>query len=286
MLTSKQFAKLYPHCEDPDGWVNAMISLFNKYEINTPKRQAAFISQCGHESGGWRVFSENLNYSAKALDIIFPKYFKKAGRNALDYARQPEKIANVVYSNRMGNAGEQSGDGWKYRGRGPIQLTGFTNYNNFSKAMHVDVTYDPSVVATNKEIAILSAIWFWHNNNLNMFADDEDIKGLTKAINGGYNGLEDRIQHYKDAIAILDDSPIFDFINSVTHKSNHSIVIEGVLRYGSNGDGVKVIQEALGLKADGIFGKDTEKRVKEWQRTNGLFVDGIVGPKTIEKLIG
>ena len=124
MLTTENFAELFPNCEDPEGWVTAMNTAFPKYGIDTPRRIASFVAQCGHESGGWRTFSENLNYSAKALDAIFGKYFKRAGRDAQDYHRQPEKIANVVYANRMDNGDTDSGDGYRYRGRGPIQLTG------------------------------------------------------------------------------------------------------------------------------------------------------------------
>ena len=147
MLTTAQFSKLFPNCKDPAGWVDAMNEVFPKYGIDTPKRIASFVAQCGHESGGWRVFSENLNYSAKSLDAVFGKYFVRAGRNAEDYARQPEKIANVVYANRMDNGDADSGDGWKYRGRGPIQLTGKANYSAFAADMDVDVIDNPDLVS-------------------------------------------------------------------------------------------------------------------------------------------
>lgn len=203
MLNSTQFKKLYPDCADPDAWVNAMNDLFPKYEINTPNRIASFIAQCGHESGGWRVFSENLNYKADALNSLFGKYFAKAGKNAADYAKQPEKIANLIYADRMGNGNTASGDGFKYRGRGPIQLTGKANYVAFSKDMGIDVVSNPDLVATDKKVALMSAIWFWNKNGLNKFADSADIKGMTKKINGGFIGLEERIAHYNDAIALL-----------------------------------------------------------------------------------
>ena len=160
MLTSSQFKELFPNCKDPDGWVDAMNEVFPKYEINTPERIASFIAQCGHESGGWRVFSENLNYSAKALDAIFGKYFKRAARDSEPYHRQPEKIANVVYANRMDNGDTDSGDGWKYRGRGPIQLTGKKNYSSFAEDMDVDVVDNPDMVSEDKETALMSAIWY------------------------------------------------------------------------------------------------------------------------------
>lgn len=284
MLTSDQFAKLFPNCKDPKGWVDAMNEVFPKYDINTPARQAAFIAQCGHESGGWRTFSENLNYSAKALDAIFGKYFAKAGRDASEYERQPEKIANVIYANRMGNGNTESGDGYKFRGRGPIQLTGHDNYSNFCADMGVDIMDNPDEVATNKELALMSAIWFWNKNKLNQYADSGDIKTMTKRINGGYIGLEDRIKHYKEAMEMFgEDGGDHD---SEADDDHEDFELEGLLRVGSRGEGVQMIQEALGIGADGIFGKGTEAAVKKWQSQNGLSADGIVGPKTFEKLIG
>lgn len=284
MLSVEQFKKLYPGNKDPQGWVDAMNEVFPKYDITTPQRIAAFIAQCGHESIGWTAFSENLNYSAKSLNAVFPKYFIKAGRNADEYARQPEKIANIVYANRMDNGDTASGDGWKYRGRGPIQLTGKVNYKSFAKSMGVDVVQNPDLVATDKKIALMSAIWFWNSRNLNDLADKSDIKGMTKKINGGYIGLEDRIKHYEDAIKCLGETPAVP--DKVDDSDKVEFEIDGLLRRGSKGDGVKMIQEALGIGADGIFGKGTEAAVKKWQSENGLTADGIVGPKTLEKLLG
>lgn len=283
MLTSQQFGKLFPNCKDPEGWVEVMEEVFPKYEINTPARQAAFIAQCGHESGGWRAFSENLNYSAKALDAIFGKYFKRAGRDANEYHRQPEKIANVIYANRMGNGDTESGDGYKFRGRGPIQLTGHDNYSNFCSDMGVDIMDNPDEVAEDKELALMSAIWFWNKNGLNRYADSGDIKTMTRRINGGYIGLEDRIKHYKEAMEMFGEDPE-DHDSEV--DDDEDFELEGLLRRGSRGEGVKLVQEALGLGADGIFGGGTEKAVKAWQAENGLSADGIVGPATFEKLIG
>lgn len=282
MLTSSQFKKLFPNCKDPDGWVDAMNEVFPKYEINTPKRIAAFIAQCGHESGGWRTFSENLNYSAKSLDAVFGKYFVRAGRDANDYARQPEKIANVVYAGRMGNVND--GDGWKYRGRGPIQLTGHDNYAAFSKDMDVDAVDNPDQVAEDKTVALMSAIWFWNKNGLNKYADDGDIKTMTKRINGGYIGLEDRIHHYKEAIEMLGHEA-----GECDHKvddDDHADAEDyGVLRKGMRGEGVKIMQEALGIGADGIFGPGTERALKNWQSEHDLVADGICGPATFAKLL-
>mgnify|MGYP001309684552 CR=1 FL=1 len=286
MITVEQFKKLYPNAKDHAGLVAAMSELFPKYEINTNQRIAAFIAQCGHESGGWTVFSENLNYSAKSLDAVFPKYFKNAGRNAAEYAKQPEKIANVIYAGRMGNV--NPGDGYKYRGRGPIQLTGKDNYTNFSKSMGVDVVNNPDIVSTDKRTALLSAIWFWNKAGLNSLADKNDIKTMTKKINGGYIGLEDRIKHWEDAMKLLGSTPASKPVSTVTKEEDSDTVVEfpKVLRRGMKGDAVKVIQTALKLVADGDFGPGTEAAIKKWQKSHGLVADGVVGPITLEKILG
>jgi putative chitinase len=247
-------------------------------EINTPRRIAAFIAQCGHESGGWRTFSENLNYSAKALNVIFPKYFERAGREAEDYHRQPERIANVIYANRMGNGDILSGDGWRYRGRGPIQLTGYYNYVNFSGDMGIDADVDPDMVSEDKEVALLSAIWFWNKNNLNRYADDGDIKTMTRRINGGYIGLEDRIHHWEKALEMMGVESLED--DGTVNDGEFSLI-----KRGMRGESVALLQEALGLDNDGIFGPGTEKALKRWQLENGLISDGIAGPMTLNKLI-
>jgi putative chitinase len=205
LITAEQFRTLFPRAQDHQGWVDAMNNVFPLYEINTPQRVAAFLAQCGHESGGWTVFEENLNYSAKGLMGIFRKYFPdEATANA--YARQPEKIANKVYANRMGNGPESSGDGWRYRGRGPIQLTGSANYKAFAQEMFEDwenLYANPDWVTADRDFALMSAIWFWNKNKLNVQADNGDIKLMTKKINGGYIGLDDRIKHYNEAIHLL-----------------------------------------------------------------------------------
>jgi len=205
MLTAEQFYHLFPRAQDPQGWVDSMNNVFPNYELDSPKRIAAFLAQCGHESGGWTVFEENLNYSAKGLMGIFKKYFPDEA-TATAYQRQPEKIANKVYANRMGNGPESSGDGWKYRGRGPIQLTGKDNYRAFAKEMFDDwenLFNNPDWVNADRDFALMSAIWFWNKNKLNREADAGDIKTMTRKINGGYIGLEDRIKHYEEAIHLL-----------------------------------------------------------------------------------
>jgi putative chitinase len=205
MITLQSFHKLFPNCTNPQGWVTAMESVLPSYDINTPQRVAAFLAQCGHESGGWTKFEEGLNYSAERLVVVFKKYFPTAN-SAIPYHRKPEMIANRVYAGRMGNGSPESGDGYKYRGRGPIQLTGKSNYTSFAKAMVDDwqtIIDNPDLVSQDKEIALKSAIWFWNTNKLNQYADVGDIKTMTRIINGGYNGLEDRIHHYEDAIKLL-----------------------------------------------------------------------------------
>ena len=205
MITAEQFHKLFPRNPEPELWAASMAEVFPTYEINTPQRIAAFLAQCGHESAGWTVFQENLNYSAQGLRKVFPRYFP-TDELANAYAKQPEKIANRIYGGRMGNGPESSGDGYKYRGRGPIQLTGHDNYLAFAKDMFDDwqnLFDDPDWVTEDKDFALMSAIWFWNKNKLNVQADAGDIKLMTRKINGGYIGLEDRIAHYNEAIHLL-----------------------------------------------------------------------------------
>jgi putative chitinase len=176
-----------------DKWADAIQATCDKFEINTPERQAGFIAQCAHESGMFKAVKENLNYSDKALLGVFPKYFN--ADNVASYARQPEKIANRVYGNRMGNGDEASGDGFRYCGRGLIQLTGKDNYKRFSDSVGVDFVASPELVET-PQYAVLSAGWFWSANGLNKLADAKDIVGMTKRINGGTIGLDHRTELY------------------------------------------------------------------------------------------
>lgn len=279
MISIENFNKLFPNCNNPDEIVNKMNKLFPLYNITTTERVASFVAQCGHESGGWRVFTENLNYSANALNSVFPKYFKNAGRDANKYARQQEKIANVVYANRMGNGDERSGDGWKYRGRGPIQLTGKNNYKKFSEFANVDFVANPDLITSNIEYLLLSAIWFWNENKLNQYADQNDIKGQTKRINGGYNGLDERLHLYNEILMLLKLSKL-----SKLQKSEYSNKQTVVLKIGSKGDNVKELQRLLKINADGYFGPNTEKAVKKFQSTNNLVPDGIAGKRTFALL--
>jgi len=200
-LTVSQLKQMVPGITHVDHWIEAFDQLLPDYEINTPKRVAAFIAQCAHESGGFRFLKENLNYKAESLMKTFPKYFSdKDTANA--YAKQPVKIANRVYASRMGNGDEASGDGYRYCGRGLIQLTGKTNYDWFAASLEISAT-EASEYLETFEGAAQSACWFWESNNLNVEADAGDIKKMTKKINGGYIGLDDRIKHYEHALHIL-----------------------------------------------------------------------------------
>ena len=184
-----------------DYWYDAIVKILPAYNIDTPERVAAFLAQCAHESANFTRLTENLNYRADSLRRVFPKYFT-TDAIAKQYAKRPEFIANRVYANRMGNGSETSGDGWKYRGRGLIQLTGKRNYTLFAASIDTPIEQIPDYLVTF-EGAIQSACWFWDQNNLNPIADKRDIVGLTKKINGGTIGLEDRKRHYAHALHIL-----------------------------------------------------------------------------------
>jgi putative chitinase len=188
----------------PDQVIAQIPEIQTKFEINTPLRLAHFLAQCGHESGGFRLVQENLNYSAKGLMGIFKKYFPTAVL-AEQYQRKPEKIANRVYGGRMGNGPEASGEGFKFRGRGYIQLTGKQNYTAFAKSIGEDVVANPDLVASKYPLA--SAAWFFHRNGLHKLADggatDAVVTQITKRVNGGTIGLADRIKHFKEYHALL-----------------------------------------------------------------------------------
>ncbi len=188
----------------PDRVIEQIPAVSEKFGVNTPLRLAHFLAQCGHESGGFRLTQENLNYSAKGLVGIFKKYFPTEAI-ALQYQRNPQKIANRVYANRMGNGDEASGEGFKFRGRGYIQLTGKSNYSAFDKTVEDDITANPDLVAT--KYPLLSAAWFWSKNGLNTIADggstDEVVTKATKRVNGGTIGLADRIKHFKEYHTLL-----------------------------------------------------------------------------------
>jgi putative chitinase len=201
ILTQDQLAQMIKGNPYVAEWYEALEQLLPDYDINTPQRIAAFVAQCAHESANFRILKENLNYRAESLVKVFPKYFPNIDL-ARQYAQQPEKIANRVYGGRMGNGPEPTGDGFRYCGRGLIQLTGRDNYSWFAASLEMAVEDVPAYLATF-EGAAQSACWFWETNNLNQWADKGDILTLTKRINGGTIGLEDRIKHYNHALHVM-----------------------------------------------------------------------------------
>ena len=201
-MTVEQFKQVFPKAKNPDLIVQHLNRYFYVYNLNTLNQISGFLAQCGHESGGFTIFKENLNYSVEGLLRTFRKYFTTA--TALLYAKNPEKIANRVYANRMGNSDEVSGDGWRYAGKGIIQITGKDNYSAFAKDKGIS-NQEVSEYMMTLEGAIESGFWYWSKNNLNIYCDRDDIEGLTKKINGGLNGLEDRIRLYKLCKEVLKD---------------------------------------------------------------------------------
>ena len=182
-------------------WVEPLEEVFHRYEINTPERQAAFIGQCAHESMNFTKLEENMNYSAEGLMKTWPSRFPTL-ESAKPYHRNPEKIANKVYAGRMGNGPEETGEGWLYHGRGLIQLTGKDNYTLAGDALNMDFIHSPDYVLVPK-YAALTAGWYWNKRGLNKEADAKDFTGMTKKINGGTIGLDDRIAHIKHAQEVL-----------------------------------------------------------------------------------
>jgi putative chitinase len=200
-ITQEQLASCIGNNPYVDRWCNALNKLLPSYGIDTPRRVAAFIAQCAHESANFTALQENLNYRAASLMKVWPSRFPTI-EIANQYANQPEKIANKVYSSRMGNGDEASGDGWRYAGKGLIQLTGKDNYSRFAESIETPVE-EVAEYLTTFEGAVQSACWFWETNNLNQWADAGDILTLTKRINGGTIGLDDRIKHYNHALHVL-----------------------------------------------------------------------------------
>jgi putative chitinase len=200
-LTLDKLKQCVKNNKQPEQLLKALTVAFPKYDINTAERAAGFLAQCGHESMDFTVLKENLNYGAKGLRGTFVKYFADDAI-ATKYERKPEMIANRVYASRMGNGNEASGDGYKYRGRGAIQLTGRDNYSAFATAIGKSIDETIAYLET-LDGAIESACWFWKKNGLNEIADKKDILAMTKRINGGTIGLEDRKKHYEHNLEVL-----------------------------------------------------------------------------------
>lgn len=195
-ISKQQLLAICPNCADSDSWAAALDVEFAK--VGFSKRQIAhFLSQTGHESNDFKSLEENLNYSSERLLVVFPKYFTSA--TASKYHRKPSAIGSRVYANRMGNGDEASGDGYKFRGRGILQITGKNNYTACSTYLGIDLISNPDQLLI-KKYAIGSALWFWHTNNI---ADIDDVTKVTKKVNGGTIGLDDRLSRFNKAIAIL-----------------------------------------------------------------------------------
>jgi putative chitinase len=282
LITEAQLAAMIPSNKEIAAWCEELNKALPKYDITTDQRIAGFISQCAHESMDFNAMSENLNYREETLNKVFPRYFGPGKRNAAEYAKNPEKIANYVYmdefrTSKLGNT--QPGDGWRFRGRGLKQLTGRDNYTRFAK--DYDMTAEEAAVwVETKEGALASALWFWNTNKLNAIADTGNVAALTKKINGGDIGLADRQARYAKAMAALGGKI------DTSAPAAAPAASTGVLRVGSTGHDVKRMQTALRIPSDGQFGPGTEAALKKWQSANGLTPDGVAGPKTLAKLLG
>ena len=202
-FTQEKFCKILINPEEKI-WFDVMYNILPQYGINTPERVAGFLAQTCHESQDYNVLEENLYYSASGLRKTFPKYFGSAA-TASKYSRKPKMIANLVYSNRMGNGNVASGDGYKFRGRGPIQITGKYNYTECSKFLFKDsrLVNNPDLILTDKKICIMSACWYWSLKNINKTCDKKDVVTMTKLINGGTIGLADRKVRFNKYLLIL-----------------------------------------------------------------------------------
>lgn len=202
-FTATQVQKILPTNKQANQWYDVFNSVLPTFRIDSINRVASFLSQCAHESKEFTVMNENLNYSAAALVSVWPSHFDSTVADT--YARHPTMIANRAYANRMGNGPEESGDGWKYHGRGPIQITGKANYTVCSQAVFADdrLVITPELLATDMDSAIRSACWYWVSRNLNVASDAGDVVTVTRKINGGEVGLTDRIQRFNAAVKIL-----------------------------------------------------------------------------------
>lgn len=303
MITLEQFSKMIPSNKEAAKWYPIAIDFFDKYDITTTNRIAGFMAQCAHESGDFKNLEENLNYSVETLLKVFPRYFGKGKANPTEYARNPEKLANYVYMDanrsKQGALGNTvAGDGWRFRGGGIKQLTGRSNYSAFAKGVDMSTEEAADYVRTMKG-AFESACWFWKTNGIANFADANDIVGMSKKINGGTIGLEDRKLRYSKAKAILatgDKAEVEPVKLIETPKAASkpkavepkSVQVQRYedLQRRSSGEVVKKIQTKLGIDADGVYGIQTEIAVRSWQRMNKYTSDGVLNDEQIRKLLG
>ena len=289
MITIDQFEKMIPTNKGPDEWYAIALELFPLYGLTTRNRIAGFMAQAGHESGDFKTLQENLNYSESALLKTFSRYFTK--ETAKQFARKPEMIANRVYddanrTNKLGNT--QPGDGWRFRGRGLIQLTGRWNYEKFGRAIG-KTAEEAAVYMESKRGAMESALWFWKTNNLNRFADADDIQGMSRAVNGGDNGMSDRVSRYsrnKTALGSFNVSTPTPVNPQITDAVTVAAPQNRSLQRGSRGDLVKQVQSALKIGADGVYGITTEAAVRSWQRINKYSITGRLDEDQIKKILG
>ena len=275
-LTLEQTKLILKTNKKAEEWHTLLVDMLPRYNIDTIPRIAGFMAQCAHESRDFTALEENLNYSEAALLRVFPRYFGPGKRNAAEYARNPEKIANYVYmdefrskSGALGNT--QPGDGWRFRGGGIKQLTGRNNFTVFGKGIGKTPEEAADYVRTPQG-ALESACWFWSTNSLNVFADKQDIVGMSKRINGGTIGLQDRTARWNQAIKILSTG------TSQTKPAQNNNATQ--LRRGSRGQEVVQLQKKLGISADGIFGPGTEAALIKWQITNKLTPSGVLDAAT------
>ncbi len=284
MITIEQFRAMIPTNREPQEWFTIAQDFFPRYEINTRNRIAGFMSQCAHESLDFTDLEENMNFSWTRLRKIFPRYFP-TDDIAKMYERRPQDIANIVYNdaNRVGKLGNtRSGDGWLFRGRGIKQITGRWNYEAFGRTVNMTAEQAVDYLITKKG-AFESACWFWRTNNLSRAADADDNLTMTRIINGGTHGLEERRIRYESAKRILSNMGNVSKVNA-TATSNQTQ--QTTIQMGSRGEVVRNVQRRLGVSSDGIFGPATDVAVKSWQRINKFDPNGILTEQQIQRLLG
>lgn len=268
-MTLEVGLKYFIQCSDVDEWTDALLYHMPRYDIDTNLRVAGFIAQVAHESNYFRNTEENLNYSSHGLLRTFRRYFRSIDET-LPFVNSPERLANYVYmdKNRINPLGNiYPGDGWRFRGRGLMQLTGRTNYERFGRVIGKSAEETAEMLSTIDGM-VESACHFWKSRHVNRFADRKDLTGMTRLINGGTIGMRDRRKKYEEALDI--------FVYGVIQSS--------LLKRGDRGVDVAILQKRLGITADGIFGLMTENAVKRFQEENRLTVDGIVGQQTLRVL--